>query len=135
MPYEITNGISDESFNEVIIFVILIVILFAAYSYIFKSILPSILGAIFIYATGVLTVAIFELISSVSVTHISILLVAMTISVMDFTYIYYKWHVLQKQFSSHDVIYRVIIKTISPIFWTSIITMVGIGSLAFVAFV
>jgi hypothetical protein len=99
---------------------------------VFKTILPSIFGAIFIYSTGVITVALFQFFSSVAITHISIILVAMTISVMDFSYMYYKWHFLQRHSDAKFVLYRVITKTIVPIFWTSVITVIGIGSLVFV---
>jgi predicted RND superfamily exporter protein len=132
LKYTLTNKFSDQYFSQAILFVILMSILAILFTVVFKTFLPSILGAIFIYSTGVITVALFQLFSSVSITHISIILVAMTISVMDFSYIYYKWHFLQASSHPKHVLYRVVTKTIMPIFWTSVITVIGIGSLVFV---
>ncbi len=132
LSYEIINDIDNEEFSQLILFAILLAMLSTMFAFVFKSFLPTILGIFFIYATGVITVALFQLFSSVAVTHISIIIVAMTISVMDFSYIYYKWHLYQRRFDARFVLYRVVSKTLKPIFWTSVITVVGIGSLVFV---
>lgn len=132
LEYVINNSFVDQYFNEVVLFTILMSVLVILFTIAFKSLLPSLLGGIFIYSTGILTIAAYQMISNVSLMHISIVLVAMTISVMDFTYMYYKWHVHQRKFDSKFVLNRVVSKTISPIFWTSVISVVGIGSLIFV---
>lgn len=122
----------DTHFKDMVLFSILFVILIASFSIAFKSILPSVLGVVFIASTTMVTVALFQLISSVQVTHISIVILSVTVSVMDFVYIYYKWHVLQRYRYGPIVLYRVITKTVIPIFWTTFVSILGIGSLVFV---
>jgi hypothetical protein len=51
---------------------------------------------------------------------------------MDFIYIYYKWHILQSKLSAKHALYRVLTKTIIPIFWTSVVSIIALGSLLFV---
>lgn len=132
LSYSVSNDFINKNFNQVIIFGIVMGVLSLLYFIIFRSLLPILLGGLFIYSDGMLTIAAYQLFSAVSIMHISIALIAMTISVMSFTYIYYKWHVLQRKFDAQFVLYRVISKTIVPIFWTSVISVVGIGILIFV---
>ncbi len=131
-PLTLTETKEDSHVKDIALFSILFIILIASFSIAFKSILSSILGIIFISATTITTVGLFQLVSSVQVTHISIVILSVTVSVMDFIYIYYKWHVLQRFRHGPIVLYRVITKTVAPIFWTTSISIIGIGSLMLV---
>ena len=131
-PYEHSKEQGSSHVKDILLFSILFVILAGSFTIAFKSILPTILGVVFIAATTVLTVALYQWISPAEVTHISIVLLAVTVSVMDFVYIYYKWHVLQRHVPQEVVLYRVITKTYVPIFWTTFVSVVGIGSLILV---
>jgi len=130
LPFQVFDSEENSHIIDLMLFFILIVILIITFTIAFKSILPSILGIVFIASTTITTVAVYQSVSAVKVTHISIVLLAVVISVMDFIYIYYKWHALQQHKRSREVlIYRVIAKTVVPIFWTTFISIVGIGSL------
>lgn len=132
LTYHIQNDFINKNFSQFTLFGIATGVLSLLYFIIFRSFLPILLGAVFIYADGTLTIAAYQIFSSVSVIHVSIVLIAMTISVMSFTYIYYKWHILQHKVAAEFVLYRVITKSVVPIFWTSIIGILGIGTLIFV---
>ncbi len=131
-PYTIEGLETGASYNDMILFIVLFFTLIISFSIAFKSILPSILGTIFISVTTLSTIALFQMFSHVKEIHVSIVLVALTISVMDFVYIYYKWHVIQKRLPAKHALYRVLAKTITPIFWTSVISIMAIGSLLYV---
>ncbi len=133
LPFDLINTDSHTHTKDITIFLILIIILLISFTITFRSLIPSILGIIFIASTTVTTVALYQMFSAVKVTHISIVLLAIVISVMDFIYIYYKWHVLQQRSIPTDhLLYRVLAKTVVPIFWTTFISIVGIGSLMLV---
>lgn len=131
-PLERFKVDTNTHIKDILLFSILFIILATSFSIAFKSILPTMLGVIFIFATTLLTVVLYQLISPSHITHISIVLLAVTVSVMDFVYIYYKWHIMQRRAKGNLILYRVITKTIVPIFWTTTISVVGIGSLMFV---
>ncbi len=134
LPFEVFDSEENRHVIDIMLFTILIIILIISFTIAFKSIIPSILGIVFIASTTILTVTVYQLISAVQVTHISIVLLAIVISVMDFIYIYYKWHALQKHQirTQEQLLYHVMAKTVVPIFWTTFISMVGIGSLMLV---
>lgn len=131
-PMDVLVTEKDSHIKDFVIFAILFVILVAALSLGFRSALPSIIGTTFIAATTTSTVALYQMLSAVDVTHISIVILSVTVSVMDFIYIYYKWHILQRRLTGTIVLYRTIAKTFVPIFWTTLISIVGIGSLVLV---
>ncbi len=131
-PFEYSKEEGSTHVKDILLFSILFVILAASFSIAFKSLLPTLLGVIFIAATTISTVALYQWMSPGEVTHISIVLLAVTVSVMDFVYIYYKWHVLQRSVPHQLLLYRVVSKTFVPIFWTTFVSVVGIGSLILV---
>lgn len=130
--YSYNTQKSSTRFRDIALFGILFFIIAGSFTVSFKSFLPTVLGAIFILLTTLYTVALFQAISPLEVTHISIVLLAVTVSVMDFIYLYYKWHVLQSKASPQLLLYRVFVRTFIPIMMTTFISVVGIGSLIFV---
>lgn len=131
-PYERSKIESSSHTKDILLFSILFIILAISFTIAFKSFLPTFLGVIFISATTLMTIALYQWISPIQATHISIVLLAVTVSVMDFVYIYYRWHILQQFTHKKLLMYNVVSKTVVPIFWTTFISLIGIGSLMFV---
>jgi predicted RND superfamily exporter protein len=134
IPFEydvVQENEQQNSFKDMILFSMLFSILFILFSIAFRSIIPSVLGTIFVAFTTLFTIAIYHYIQPNVELHVSILLIAITVSLMDFVYIYYGWHILQKHHTNQWAIYHAMAKTIIPIFWTTVVSIVGIGSLIF----
>ncbi|WP_372998382.1 hypothetical protein [Sulfurimonas sp.] len=131
-PFEYFQVNENSHFKDFLLFSILFVIIAVSFTIAFKSFLPTLLGVVFIFTSTLFTVVLYQIISPSSVIHISIVLLAVTVSVMDFVYIYYKWHVLQRDKSKELVLYRVIARIFLPILWTTLVSIIGIGSLVFV---
>ena len=126
-------GIAEHqnTFKDVILFSILLTTLFVLFSIAFRTIIPSILGIIFISFNTLFTISAYEFIQPGTPLHVSILLISIAVSIMDFIYIYYGWHIIQVSHNNKSSIYYIIMKTIKPIFWTTFVSVVGIGSLIF----
>jgi len=130
--YDIIAIEEDQNiFKDAILFSILLTTLFILFTIAFRTIIPSILGIIFISFNTLFTISAYEFIQPDMSLHVSIFLVALAVSIMDFIYIYYGWHIMQVSHNSSRSIYYVIMKTIKPIFWTTFISAIGIGSLIF----
>ncbi len=128
--YDVIGTADDQDiFKDIILFLILLTTLFILFSIAFRTIVPSILGIIFISFTTLFTISAYQYIQPDTPLHVSILLVAIAVSIMDFVYIYYGWHIMQVSHSSKRSIYNVVMKTFKPIFWTTIVSIIGIGSL------
>ena len=122
---------TKNTFKDTILFSIFLVTLFILFSIAFRSIIPSILGIIFISFTTLFTISAYQLIQPDVPLHVSILLVSIAVSIMDFVYIYYGWHIMQVSHNNNRSIYYVIMRTFKPIFWTTLVSVIGIGSLVF----
>ncbi|RLA72593.1 MAG: hypothetical protein DRG24_02550 [Epsilonproteobacteria bacterium] len=130
--YNIIGVAEDQNmFKDMMLFFILLTTLFILFSIAFRSLIPSILGIVFISFNTLFTISAYQFIQPDIPLHVSILLVAIAVSIMDFVYIYYGWHIMQVSHNNKSSIYYVVMKTFKPIFWTTFVSIVGIGSLVF----
>ena len=118
-------------FKDMTLFLILLSTLFVLFCITFRTLIPSLLGVLFIIFTTLFTISAYKFIQPDVPLHVSILLVSIAVSIMDFIYIYNGWHTMQRSHNSNRSIYYVIMKTIKPIFWTTFVSVIGIGSLIF----
>ena len=118
-------------FKDMTLFLILLITLFVLFSITFRSLIPSLLGVIFIIFTTLFTISAYKFIQPDVPLHVSILLISIAVSIMDFIYIYNGWHIMQTSHNSKRSLYNIMMKTIKPIFWTTFVSVIGIGSLVF----
>lgn len=130
--YKVIEMVEDQNtFKDKTLFAIFLTTLFILFSITFRTIIPSILGIVFVAFNTLFTVSTYQFIQPDVSLHISILLVAIAVSIMDYIYIYYTWHILQVSHSSKRSLYYTVMKTFKPIFWATFVSVIGIGSLVF----
>jgi len=130
--YDSIEVTEDQNiFKDMTLFAILLGTLFILFTLTFRSLVPSLLGVVFIVFTTLFTISVYKYIQPDVPLHVSILLISIAVSIMDFIYIYNGWHILQASHSNNRSIYYIIMKTIKPIFWTTVVGVIGIGSLVF----
>lgn len=130
--YDSIEVTEDQNiFKDMTLFSILLGTLFVLFSITFRSLIPSLLGVLFIIFTTLFTISAYKFIQPDVPLHVSILLVSIAVSIMDFIYIYNGWHSIQASHNNNRSIYYVIMKTYKPIFWTTFVSVIGIGSLVF----
>ena len=130
--YDVLGMAEDKNiFKDAILFSILLTTLFVLFSITFRTIIPSILGIIFISFNTLFTISAYEFIQPDTPLHVSILLVAIAVSIMDFVYVYYGWHIAQVSHNAKNAVYHTITKTFKPILLTTFVSVVGIGALVF----
>lgn len=128
--YDSIKVTEDQNiFKDMTLFSILLGTLFILLCITFRSLIPSLLGVIFIVFTTLFTISAYKFMQPDVPLHVSILLVSIAVSIMDFIYIYNGWHTGQVSHSSHRSLYYIVMKTIKPIFWTSFVSIIGIGAL------
>lgn len=134
IPFKYNNVHVTEDqniFKDMTLFAILLGTLFILFTITFRSLVPSLLGVVFIVFTTLFTISVYKFIQPDVPLHVSILLVSIAVSIMDFIYIYNGWHIIQASHDNKRSIYYVMMKTIKPIFWTTLVSVIGIGSLIF----
>jgi len=122
------NDLIEESVLLIGLAIILTLLLFFS----FYTLSAPITGITFLIITSSVTIYIFKLFVGDYTPHISILILSFSISFMDYLYIYYRWFLFQKTKNSFNSSVRTVERTLSPIFFTTLVNILGIGSLIFV---
>ncbi len=115
------------------VYTIIMVMLMVMLGLVFRSILAP-LAAFFIVAfTLILTIAVIQLVLPGVHIHIAMTLITISISLLDFLYIYYRWHVNKHTGSNNLTAINIAIsKNVKPAMWTTVTTLLGIGTLIFI---
>jgi len=80
----------------------------------------------------VLTFTIIVMITGLETIHISMLFITISIALVDFLFFYYRWHVSQYKVNRHNALIKMLNRSMLPAMWTSILTVLGLGSLVFI---
>jgi predicted RND superfamily exporter protein len=72
------------------------------------------------------------MLTGITTIHISMLFIAISITLVEFLYFYYRWHVSQYKNNGHNALIKMLTRSMPPAMWTSVITILGLGSLVFV---
>ncbi len=98
----------------------------------FRSHVAFISAALLIGFSTVLTFTFIVMLTGIDTIHISMLFIAISISLVEFLYFYYRWHVSQYKNNIHNALIKMLTRSSPPAMWTSIITVLGLGSLVFI---
>ncbi|PHR55099.1 MAG: hypothetical protein COA44_11245 [Arcobacter sp.] len=95
----------------------------------FKSSAAPITAVSIIGLTLLFSVALVQVLLPSVVIHIAMSLVIVSISLLDYLYFYYRWHVSQYNADPYNALIKSIDRNIKPAFWTTTITVVGLAPL------
>jgi len=123
----------SEIIGDYIIMVTLSITLFVLFYIAFKQLSAPVIGTIFIVITSSITIYIFNSFMGEYQPHISIIILSFSVSLMDYIYIYYRWFMLQQKMENREAIIETAKSTFTPILFTTIINILGVGSLMLVS--
>ena len=113
------------------IFLIIIAIV-TLFRLIFNNFLSSIIAMIIIALTISITFAVMNLVTGIDRIHIAMSLIIVSIALVDYLYFYMRWHVSYLNNSAEHALEKMLNRNLIPAFWTSIITVIGLGSLVLI---
>ncbi|CAA6814835.1 MAG: Unknown protein [uncultured Sulfurovum sp.] len=131
--YEYTTN--DGEINWYVLTMYILAVLFMAvliFRLLFRSHIPFISAVLLIGFSTVLTFTFIVMLTGIETIHISMLFIAISITLVEFMYFYYRWHVSQYRDSKHNALMKMLTRSTPPAMWTSIITLLGLGSLVFI---
>ncbi|MGB6019621.1 MAG: MMPL family transporter, partial [Sulfurimonadaceae bacterium] len=99
---------------------------------VFHNYISAIAGLFVIALTMVATFTLIFLITGDDHVHIAMTLIVLSIALIDYLYFYYRWHVSQHRADVSRAMLKTINRNIHPAFWTSLITLIGLGPLLLV---
>lgn len=127
------DNISEINWNELFIFTfIFIFIITVLFRILFRNYIAA-LSAIFILTIStVLTFTAIILITGIDTIHITMPFITITIGLVEFLYFYYRWHVSQYKTNELNALTKMLNRSMTPALWTSVLTLLGLGSLVFI---
>ncbi len=129
--YDMNDGEINWYFlSSYIMIVLLITVLI--FRLLFRSHVAFFSATLLISFSTVLTFTFIVMTTGIKAIHFSMLFIAISISLVEFLYFYYRWHVSQYKNNKHHSVVKLLTRNMVPAMWTSILTILGLGSLVFI---
>jgi predicted RND superfamily exporter protein len=123
----------SASLNDYLIYVLSIVLsIVILFRLLFHNFFSSLIALLIIFITLVSTMALSALVTGVNAFYLSMALIVVAVSLVDYLYFYYRWHVSQYKADVSRAMCKAINRNISPALWTTFITFMGLGALLLV---
>lgn len=131
--YNYSHPNDQAVLSDYIIYILAIIMaIIMLFRYLFKNYFSSLIALLVISITLMSTMVLTALITGESAFYLSMALIVVAVSLVDYLYFYYRWHVSQYRADVSRAMRKTINRNISPAFWTSFITIMGLGTLLFV---
>ena len=109
---------------------ILILVLFSRL--LFRNFISSVSAVSVVVLSTLFTFTLIYLFTGIDTIHMAMPFITVSIALVDFLYFYYRWHVSHYKHDRHNALNRMLERSMAPALWTSVITALGLGSLAFI---
>jgi len=123
---------TDDKWEYLIFSMISVLIIMILFRLIFKSYAASITAVSIIGLTLLFSVALVQFLMPGVTIHIAMSLIIVSISLLDYLYFYYRWHVSQYNSNPTRALIKSLDRNIKPAFWTTTITVIGLAPLLFI---
>lgn len=95
----------------------------------FRNYISTLGGILLITLSTVLTFSIIIMLTDIYTIHITMPFITISITLVEYLYFYYRWHVSQYRTNKLNAIRKMLNRSMTPAMWTSILTALGLGSL------
>ncbi len=129
--YETNDGEIDWYFLSTYIIVALLIMVLM-FRLLFRNNVAFFSAALVILLSTVFTFTLIVMMTGIEMIHISMLFITISIALVDFLFFYYRWHVSQYRDNRHNALIKMLSRSMQPALWTSILTVLGLGSLVFI---
>jgi predicted RND superfamily exporter protein len=117
---------ADEKWEYLFFALVSALIILLLFRLIFQSFAASITAVSIIGLTLVFSAAAVQMLLPNVTIHIAMSLIIVSISLLDYLYFYYRWHVSQYNSNPKRALTKSLDRNLKPAFWTTIITVVGL---------
>jgi len=131
--YQYTTNDGEIDWSVLALYIVAILLLtIVLFRLLFRGHIAFISASLLIGFASLLTFSTIVMLTGCQRFHISMLFISITISLVEFLYFYYRWHVSQYKNNTHQALIKMLTRSMQPAMWTSILTFLGLGSLLFI---
>ena len=116
-------------FLYLLIFTAILVLTFRV---LFRNYIAAFSALFVLTLSTILTFGTIILITGINTIHITMPFITISISLVEFLYFYYRWHVSQYKTNEIHALRKMLNRNMTPAMWTSVLTLLGLGSLVFI---
>jgi predicted RND superfamily exporter protein len=129
--YKVNNGEIDwrHVVGYTLIFLLIMAVIFRL---LFRNYIAFFSAVLVIVLSTVLTFTFIVMLTGIETLHLTMPFITISIALVDFLYFYYRWHVSQYKINRRLALIKMLSRSMLPAMWTSIITVLGLGSLVFI---
>lgn len=120
---------ADDKWEYIVFVMISALIIILLFRLIFKSFAGSLTAVSVIGLTLLFSAWLVQVLMPGVAIHIAMSLIIVSISLLDYLYFYYRWHVSQYNADVSHSLIKSLDRNIKPAFWTTTITIVGLAPL------
>ena len=125
----------DSQVHWNVLFIYLLIfsfILILTFRLLFRNYISAFSALYFLTLSTILTFGTIILITGINTIHITMPFITISIALVEFLYFYYRWHVSQNKTDEIKALRKMLNRNMTPAMWTSILTLLGLGSLVFI---
>ncbi|HHH72622.1 MAG TPA: hypothetical protein ENL04_02200, partial [Sulfuricurvum sp.] len=131
--WQLSSAAAAVDWGQYLWFLVLfVIVLFALFRLLFRNSVSALSAMAVLGITTVLTFALIYLFTGVEAVYIAMPFITVSITLVDFLYFYYRWHVSHYRHDRVNALIRMIERSAAPAMWTSAITTLGLGGLLFI---
>ena len=125
----------DDKIHWNILFLYLLIFtatLVLAFRVLFRNYIAAFTALFVLTLSTILTFGTIILITGIDTIHITMPFITISIALVEFLYFYYRWHVSQYKTNEIHALRKMLNRNMTPAMWTSVLTLLGLGSLVFI---
>ena len=131
--YQYITNDGEIDWSTLTLYIVVILLLtIVLFKLLFRGHIAFISASLLIGFATLLTFSTIVMLTGCQRFHISMLFISISISLVEFLYFYYRWHVSQYKNNTHQALIKMLTRSMQPAMWTSILTFLGLGSLLFI---
>ncbi len=107
-------------------------VLLIIFRILFRNYLAAFSAMFVITLSTVLTFTTIIMLTGIHTIHITMPFITISIALVEFLYFYYRWHVSQYKTNVFHSLRKMLNRSMVPAMWTSVLTILGLGSLVLI---
>lgn len=131
--YQYIDSIDEIKWNVLFIYIFVFAsVLLILFRILFRNYLAAFSAMFVISLSTVLTFTTIIMLTGIYTIHITMPFITISIALVEFLYFYYRWHVSQYKTNELNSLRKMLNRSMVPAMWTSVLTILGLGSLVLI---
>ncbi|MDH4945107.1 hypothetical protein [Sulfurimonas sp. C5] len=131
--YQYIDSVDEIKWSILFIYAFIFAsVLLLLFRVLFRNYIAAFIAMFVITLSTVLTFTTIIMLTGIHTIHITMPFITISIALVEFLYFYYRWHVSQYKTNVFHSLRKMLNRSMIPAMWTSVLTILGLGSLVLI---